>query len=822
MAGDRTRKMYGWVPWFARRNRACGRVRSRVCYGMPTRLRSAFFLSVAGFFPLTARAQVRPLKIEDAIGAYNIQTQSLLGVISPDGRFVAHTVCDPQRARRDSADNGADTKNSPYFSVGCDLHVTSLADKSTRKIVSAKGGNWAPAWSPNSAMLAFESDRDGSPLVYVWEEKTAKVRKVSDVSTRSRFGFERPLWTPDSKQLVVKLFPQGFTQEQLELSNSGGAPVTDKVAGSTLVFYQTLPASAAQPPAPPSAAAARNFMMGDLSVIDVATGKIKRLAQYAGAWFGISPDGKHVAYLDVTGDRMDPTRIGLSTNLTVIDLAGGVPRTLTKSVVQTFTGAINWSPDSKWIAYTNKAPIDMARVRAGATISSPNGANTQDADLYVIAAAGGEPKKFSGEGLLSGAFNSTFMAPLWNASSTELVAVGDGKLWRANVASGLAKLIPVSVPLRELVRGGDERTWWTNDGGASAIALTIDQQSMRSAYVKIDLTSGKTQTLFGGLKRIGRVFEAPFTSRDGRTIVFLAESGSESADLWSAGPDMKEPKRFTSMNPLLEGYTFGASKLIEFTSSDSAPLRGSLLLPAGYQEGKRYPLIVWVYASDEGSRNVNSFGLIGISAYNLHMFTTRGYAVLWPDMPVKVGTPMKDMMKSVMPAIDRVVEMGIADSNRLAVMGQSGGGYSTLSLIAQTNRFKAAVMSSGYGDLTAVWGSMSPVDGSGGWHPWLEQMGGAMGGPPWEQQQRYVDNSPIYILNKITTPLIIEAGGNDVSIVPYSDEVYVGMKRLKKDVTYLRYKGEGHVLTQYPNLIDYWNRVTKFLDERVKNPQLRQ
>jgi dipeptidyl aminopeptidase/acylaminoacyl peptidase len=346
--------------------------------------------------------------------------------------------------------------------------------------------------------------------------------------------------------------------------------------------------------------------------------------------------------------------------------------------------------------------------------------------------------------------------------------------------------------------------------------FTTDPKSVESGYAKVNLKTGNTQVLLKEPRRFAWLFDSPLVAANGRAVVYASESASESSDLWLAGPDFSAPHRLTTLNPQLDQYTFGKGRLIDFRSEDGTPLRGSLLLPAGYEAGKRYPLMVWVYASDEGARSLNRFGLIGIKAYNMHMLTTRGYAVLWPDIPVHVGTPMRDLMKSVMPAIDKVVELGIADPDRLAVMGQSNGGYSTLSLLVQTTRFKGAIMNAGFGDLTGFYGAMSMVDGSGVWHPWLERLGGAMGAGPWEVPQRYVENSPIFYLDRVQTPLIIQAGGADGAIVHFSDQVFVGLKRLGKDVTYLRYGGEGHVLADYANLVDYWNRVTAFLDEKVK------
>jgi dipeptidyl aminopeptidase/acylaminoacyl peptidase len=125
-------------------------------------------------------------------------------------------------------------------------------------------------------------------------------------------------------------------------------------------------------------------------------------------------------------------------------------------------------------------------------------------------------------------------------------------------------------------------------------------------------------------------------------------------------------------------------------------------------------------------------------------------------------------------------------------------------------------MNSGFGDLTGFFGAMNPHTGDGRWHPWLLNLAGGMGVPPWENPQRYVQNSPIYFLDRVTTPLIIQAGGSDTPIVPYSDQVFVGLKALHKDVTYLRYDDEAHLLENPANQRDFWNRTLAFWDRHLK------
>jgi dipeptidyl aminopeptidase/acylaminoacyl peptidase len=138
--------------------------------------------------------------------------------------------------------------------------------------------------------------------------------------------------------------------------------------------------------------------------------------------------------------------------------------------------------------------------------------------------------------------------------------------------------------------------------------------------------------------------------------------------------------------------------------------RGALLLPAGYVDGKRYPLVVRVYGGSNLSRAVNRYGLqAGID--NQQLLATRGYAVLLPDTPLGVGTPLADLAATVMPGVDAAVAAGIADPERLAITVHSYGGYSVLAILTQTTRFKAAVSSGGFSNLFSHYGDLRD-DGS--------------------------------------------------------------------------------------------------------------
>src|ERR1044071_3086078 len=201
-------------------------------------------------------------------------------------------------------------------------------------------------------------------------------------------------------------------------------------------------------------------------------------------------------------------------------------------------------------------------------------------------------------------------------------------------------------------------------------------------------------------------------------------------DIWLLDLDSFRSKQLTTINPQVNSVTMGRSKLLEWIDTDGNKLNGALLLPSNYHEDRQYPLIVYVYGGSRGSNSINHFGLRQLGE-NLQLFATRGYAVFYPDIPLKVGTPMQDIAKAVLPGVNKAIELGIADPDKLGVMGHSYGGYSTLSLIVQSTRFKAAVCSAGIANLFSQYGAFGE-DGMTIGVGWAEDGQGRLAGSPWE------------------------------------------------------------------------------------------
>jgi dipeptidyl aminopeptidase/acylaminoacyl peptidase len=184
-------------------------------------------------------------------------------------------------------------------------------------------------------------------------------------------------------------------------------------------------------------------------------------------------------------------------------------------------------------------------------------------------------------------------------------------------------------------------------------------------------------------------------------------------------------------------------------------------------------------------------------------------------MPLRLGTPMQDIAGTVLPGINRVVELGIADPERVGVIGGSYGGYSTLALLVQSPRFAAAVAVASPANLFTYYAQL-PREGEPN-VSWLETGQGRMGGNPWELRTRYTENSPFFYLDRVKTPVLLVHGTADVAVpVIESDAVYVALWRLGKEVEYARYAGEGHGGWSRTNSLDYVQRTLEWFERYLR------
>lgn len=298
----------------------------------------------------------------------------------------------------------------------------------------------------------------------------------------------------------------------------------------------------------------------------------------------------------------------------------------------------------------------------------------------------------------------------------------------------------------------------------------------------------------------------------GIPYVIWAEDTPEGLFLRMRGFDDIPPRDLLSRNEYLANRTWGSTRVISYEASNHRRLNAAVILPPNYREGQRYPVITWVYGGyivygpNDFFLNRSLPGL-----YNLYTYASHGYVVLVPSMPLGSGENSDQlhltMTDGVLPAIDRLIELGIADPGRIGVLGQSFGGYSVLSLVAQTERFKAAVSIAGVSDIASLYLQFDPIADSYGQiaheasENWLiaERGQWQMGSPPFTDHDRYWRNSPLAYVDHIHTPLLLIHGDLDRrGQIAQSEMMFYALYRQGRNARLMRYWGESHSIAQSP------------------------
>jgi dipeptidyl aminopeptidase/acylaminoacyl peptidase len=307
---------------------------------------------------------------------------------------------------------------------------------------------------------------------------------------------------------------------------------------------------------------------------------------------------------------------------------------------------------------------------------------------------------------------------------------------------------------------------------------------------------------------------------DGSHLLLAGGAGrpwSSSSELWLGNQWMREIRS-------------GKAQPISYNALDGSAQTAWLLLPAAYVAGAKLPLITIVYPGlVYGGQQPSSLSPYQLNFEHPQLFAALGYAVLLPSMPEPKNHHdahnLTSLPNGVLPAIDAVIAKGFVDQDRVAVLGQSDGGYAVQGLITQTNRFRSAIASAGFSDLVSLYGTFYGQFryGDGGIPEasqafriiQMEKGTGGMGGPPWAEVERYREDSAVLQANKITTPIMLVHGDLDFIPIQQDEELFTMLYRQGKRVILVRYQGEWHTISHRPNVLDLWQRMENWLKETM-------
>ena len=525
-----------------------------------------------------------------------------------------------------------------------------------------------------------------------------------------------------------------------------------------------------------------------------------------------SPDGNWVAF---TSNRKDNKN-----NLYLLSVHGGEAEPLTD--VKSSVGNFHWSPDGRSIAFTmtdaktedeeknDKAKNDFRWVDENVKMSR----------LYVLAIqkdANGkrEPRKLTTTNYHVGDFDwsadssriafahtKSPIANDWTSSDVSIIEVSTGNTSvLANTPA--AESDPVYSPDGKSIaillsdnpprwaQSGVIQIFSTSGGQPKGMVASYDAQPAMVGWsadgkriyfsepkwtgtqiYALDVTANRIEEI----KTTPAVYSAVALNRTRTTFSFIRQTSDTPGDVFVASVSDFTPRQITYVNANVKLPTLGKTEVVRWKSKDGKEIEGLLTYPVGYQSGQRVPLVLNIHGGPAGVFQQTFLG--GRGAYPLATFAARGFAILRPNPRGSSGygadfrrANIQDWgfgdYQDLMTGVDKVVEMGVADPNRLGVMGWSYGGFMTSWIVTQTNRFKAASAGAPVTNLMSF-------NGTADIPSFIPDY---FGGQSWEVMDRYQKHSPMFNVKGVTTPTMIQHGDADVR-VPISQgyEFYNALK----------------------------------------------
>lgn len=304
-------------------------------------------------------------------------------------------------------------------------------------------------------------------------------------------------------------------------------------------------------------------------------------------------------------------------------------------------------------------------------------------------------------------------------------------------------------------------------------------------------------------------------AKDASRLLFTRETYTEFPDLWVAGTSLEGPRKLSDANPEIADYAWGEAELVHWRSDDGIPLDGVLIKPGNYEPGKRYPVLVYFYRFF--SQRLYEFNEPVVNHRpSFPVYASHGYAIFLPDIRFEIGRPGLSAVKCLVPGVQKLIDMGIADPDRIGLHGHSWSGYQTAFVVTQTNLFRAAVAGAPVSNMTSSYGGIRWESGLARQFQY-EKSQSRIGGSLWEARDLYIENSPLFYADRIRTPLLIEFGDQDGAVPWYQGiELYLALRRLGKEAVFLEYRGEGHHPKKYANKLDYAIKMKQFFDHYLK------
>jgi acetyl esterase/lipase len=534
------------------------------------------------------------------------------------------------------------------------------------------------------------------------------------------------------------------------------------------------------------------------AMFDIGTGKFIQLANPEMYELGPSEDGTFAMGEDDRAYRRMQEYDARYQDSYLVNTATGDKKLVAKKHV----GRMDWSPDSKYAVYYDGTDW--------ISIATPSGQ-----PINLTAKLG---QKFGREDFDSPTKPPAYGLGGWTKDGQYLLIYDRFDIWQirpdgsaaVELTQGEGRKNQLQFRLVRFDRGDPSSRWI--DPTKPLLLRTENEETRESGFYRTSLgatTPPEKQMM------LPKNFAVPLKARDADVLVTAQSTFSQYPDLLVTDHTFRDFKKVTDANPQMAGISWGSSELVHFESTDGVKLSGILYKPENFDPKKKYPMIIYIY--ERLSQGVYNFiEPRPQHTINVAYYVSNGYLVLEPDIAYKVGYPGQSALNCVLPAIQSVVNHGFVDEKAIGIQGHSWGGYQIAYMVTRTNRFRAAAAGAPVANMISAYDGIR-------WGPGIprqfqyEHTQSRIGGTPWEYPLRYIENSPIFMADRVTTPLLMLHNDADDAVPWYQGiEYFLALRRLNKEVYLFSYNGQPHGLRSRPDQKDYAIRLQEFFDYYLK------
>jgi dipeptidyl aminopeptidase/acylaminoacyl peptidase len=347
----------------------------------------------------------------------------------------------------------------------------------------------------------------------------------------------------------------------------------------------------------------------------------------------------------------------------------------------------------------------------------------------------------------------------------------------------------------------------------------FNEKTKESGYSQLDLKTGKLKQLIDGPYNFDR---RPIKAKNSDKIIFTKGNFENFDNLYYTDLSFNQTKQISNTNPQQKDYAWGKMELYKWTSLDGQELQGLLLKPDNFDPNKKYPMIVNFYERSSNGLYRHRPPSAGRSTINYPFYASKGYIIFNPDVPYRVGYPGESCYNAVISGVTSLINEGFIDKENIGVQGHSWGGYQIAYLLTKTDIFKCAESGAPVVNMFSAYGGIRWGSGMSRMFQY-EQTQSRIGGTIWEYPLRYIENSPIFEMDKTNTPVLIMHNDEDTAVPWYQGiEYFVALRRLGKPAWMLNYNGEPHWPVKLQNRKDFNIRMQQFFDYYLKGSAMPQ